>query len=517
VPFIALSALLSACSVGESSFDTRLPQRFRLPTDANTAFFERTSGRIAVARADGNVVITDQAQTNETLITRDSDLITLRDNAGLRRLTYGLPIWSPDGSQIALLESRIQFEITTGLTLNGNVVAIARLEPGALAVTQTVTGTIPIVITNTTTFERQASRVTFDYGGQPVSSALFTAPVDGKSALREVHYRDDAIIEQANWSPTGEQLGMLIRDAEGSRTLTVINRDGTNPIDITTGIDVAWDWSPNGQEVVAQTQLSAGPPFATDPARSSVGVFATDNGERLASVASREIVTTRGPQFSADGKFIVVALPRESDRARFDLYLSTSEGKLLRSIFKDVTGGVSYAWSPAGGAQIAFIVRENAQQSSGPLFLLDVNSGSAQLLSGSPSAGFFWSPDGRRIVSFGPVLQDAIDPNSPGLNLLRERAASPMVMQTIDLATRDVRQVLYFEPTDAFSDVLRSGEAYSGAFTIWSPNNRRVLVPILFSPDGAGGPFELIIETEASGSIDPRVVSQGSMATWSPR
>jgi len=77
--------------------------------------------------------------------------------------------------------------------------------------------------------------------------------------------------------------------------------------------------------------------------------------------------------------------------------------------------------------------------------------------------------------------------------------------------------LLLFEPTPQFDQVLRRFDRYSRGLTIWSPDSLRLVVPILLN-EGSQGSTGFVLEMEATGSVNPRVISAGGvMAVWSPR
>jgi hypothetical protein len=164
---------------------------------------------------------------------------------------------------------------------------------------------------------------------------------------------------------------------------------------------------------------------------------------------------------------------------------------------------------------MAFVVRESEKSLGGPLRLLDVNTGKVSLLTQFPVAGFFWSPNGETIAAFSPVEELIIDPNFPGVNLLPQRPLNPMMLQTIDVKTHAARQLMYFDPTEQFSEFVMQSDRFARAITIWSPNSRHLVVPIRYATQGSV--IDLIVETESTGSLLPRGLVPGAMAVWSPR
>ncbi len=510
VGLLLAAVLLTGCAgIQRSSTGVELPQQFRLPPNTTFTFLENKSGTIAIAGADGNIIVTDQTGATPIQITRDANSRMLRDRSGQEQQLYTLPIWSPDAKQLVVLETSARFPLTSTKSVARGVRALAQAAPGSVVSERTVFGPETRDITETTTFDEQPSSVTFNYGGSIVKSALYTVVPNGKSALKEILHSTEEVIDFADWSPTGDKIAVQLRTSFEGAKLTLIDADGDNPIDIASGEAVNWSWNPDGTTMIAQSLLSAG--TAEEPPRTDIKVHATDNGELLATVASKSVVAVQSTRYSPDGQFMVVSQPRDGDpKNGFDLFVADRDGNLKQKL-TEVDGPVSYAWSPAG-ARLAYIVRESTRNPSGPLRVLDVNTKQTQLLTGAPVYGFFWSPDGARIAAFGPVDVRTIDPNSNAITLVDANSQLPMLVQTITVDTKASRTLFYVEPSEDFFAFLLQFDRHSNAATIWSPNSRHFLVPISFpgSPD-------LVIETEASGSIAPRMVGEGSMATWSPK
>jgi hypothetical protein len=502
------TALLAGCSLADAD-RLQLPSSFRLaPGDETTSMFETRSGKIAIARADGNIFVTDQTGQNPVMVTRDGDYTVDRSDGSITELSYSLPIWSPDATRLIVLESVTQFPPTLTTVIEGIDASLVRPNVGGSVSQQFISGNARREVTETETIEvNGASRVTINYGGRFRRTALYSVVPDGKSAMKELLNTTESVIEFADWSPGGDQLGVLSRGLEG-RTLSVVNADSGAAQDLVTGFNISWSWNPDNTTLVAQTLLSRESP------RSDVAVYAADNGEQLDSVVSRGIVANSSTRFSPDGNFMVYS-QADQQAKEFSLVIADRAGAPIRKLtgFK---GLVTYAWSPAG-AQLAFVERGVSDERSGPLRMLDVNSGKTQLMTANPTLGFFWSPNGKSIAAFGPVVQASLAPESQALNLLPQRSQAPILAQVIDVERATGRPLMYVELSEEFQRVLLQSDVYASVMTIWAPNSRRLLIPIRYTPATGASAVNLIIETESTGSIFPRELGVGSMASWSPK
>ncbi|MFN3928271.1 MAG: hypothetical protein ACK4OK_01380, partial [Thermoflexus sp.] len=111
----------------------------------------------------------------------------------------------------------------------------------------------------------------------------------------------------------------------------------------------------------------------------------------------------------------------------------------------------------------------------------------------------FWSRDGRQLLAFR-LLE--LDPAS-GQVLLQARVYEPAWKTHRDLAA--------FIPTRAFLEVLAFFDAFQQSVSLWSPDNRFVLIAAM-EPDGEAGIYAL----HASGWLEPRRLGEGVLAFWSP-
>lgn len=495
--------VLSACKQTSSGPRVELPQTFALQTNSISEIFETKSGQIAAARADGNLVIVNQTGKDPIEITKDARERLLKDRSGVEQQGYTMPIWSPDGKQVAVLEVRYTSPITSQVTILRPYGAQVAMGRGSIVQERSPFGSAQAELTQTNASEYQPFRLTMDFGGAQTSSALYIVEPTGKSVMKEAFY-SEAPVQFADWSPDGKQLAVLTRGQEGEK-FTLMDADGNNRREIETGVGTRWSWHPDGNSLILQSFISP------DSPRTNINILDSETGEVLTRVASRENFPISMAQYSPDGNHILISQPGEN--GTFDLKITDREGQPIKKL-RTFQGVLSYAWSPAG-AQMAFVVRETEKSLGGPLRLLDVNTGKVSLLTQFPVAGFFWSPNGETIAAFSPVEELIIDPNFPGLNLLPQRPLNPMMLQTIDVKTRAARQLMYFDPTEQFSEFVMQSDRFARAITIWSPNSRHLVVPIRYAFQGSM--IDLIVESESTGSLLPRGLVPGAMAVWSPR
>ncbi len=496
-------ASLSACSASYQQPRVELPQEFRLPQNDIVKIFERRVGRIAVMNQDGNILVMDQTGENVVEITRDA---SLRPRNG-EILSYYLPVWSPDAKQIAMVElARRPVDNNLHIELNPEAVLIQRGEESAV-IEQTQEGPAVRRPDSETYIARRPERVIIEQGSEDegfLYSALYVASADGRQPLREVFVSRAHEIEYIDWSPSSDQIAFLTRHR--TRQTVGLNLVGvhanTRARRLWEGLSIAWHWHPDGQMMLAKIGAARG---------SADRLVLVDTiGEKITRLVSGSLAF-QTPHFSPDGGYILLTEPLKGDRHQ--LVLADRNGKPVRTLV-EFSGRMSFAWSPAG-AKFAYVVQSDPDLPGGPLIVMDVNSGSRRVISNKPVVAFFWSPDGQRIASFSRASDTDIGPGFKGFDFTPPLDVPFMLLETINPEDGNARGLFYFAPTRAFQRLADEFDRYSRAVTIWSPDSRKLVFTLTFGD--ANGTRDFVLETEASGSINPRVIGNGPLAFWSPR
>lgn len=515
--------LISACAGTPNNPRVELPQQYRLPQADLATTFEKRSGRIALINEEGNVVIMDQTGSGAVKITKDA---AVQPATGQLAMAYSLPVWSPDASQVAFIEVTAQRSSASRIIEYGaDAVQVLRGER-SYTVEQTEEGQSVQLAPGTTGIERQPSRIIIERGsdsGDPVSAAIYVAHADGKSPLQEVYLADKGVVGYLDWSPDSSQLAFLSQATEDEVALNVVTKDGASMRKVAEGATAAWHWNPDGKTLLAKVDRPSGDGEA-DLSLYDVQAASTADSKPVAAIASNANLPFRSPAFSPDGSMMLLTV--KSDGKNY-LAVADRQGTVRRKL-AEVNGNISFSWSPVE-PKVAYILQEQSQsqdspagsvatspeQLGGALHVVDVNTGEDRVLSQQPVMGFFWAPDGGRIAAFSPVRPSDITKDFPGMDLTSSSPNFVLMLQTIDVNTRGFRQLFYFEPTTAFRAVLSQFDRFSRSMTIWSPDSKRLVFPVIYS--NAQTSYNLVLETEATGSIEPRVVSQGTLAVWSPK
>lgn len=499
---------LSACSPaapGQQKIRVELPQEFRLPQNDLVRTFERRVGRIAIVAEDGNIVVMDQTGGDIVRITRDANRL---ESGTEETLVYSLPVWSPDARQIALVELTARRRPANAMVvLNPEAVMIQR-GAESVVIEQTGEGQTMRSPEQSMYIERRPQRVIIqrsDEGGELVSSAVYVASADGKRPLRELFLSRTRGIPYLDWSPDSSHIAFLTQDIEDQtyEVNLISTQDGARPRRLFSGSSAFWSWNPDGRTLIAKVSAAR---EAAD--RLTLVDVANDQTTRI---ANRNRLAFQAPHFSPDGGYMLITEPAGSGRHK--LVLADRMGNPVRTL-TEFEGRISFAWSPAG-AKVAYVVRADAREPGGPLTVLDVNSGDRKVISNKPVVAFFWSPDGQRIASFSSASETDISPNFKGFDFTPPLDVPYMLLETINPEDGSARGLFYFAPTTAFLRLAEEFDRYSRSVTIWSPDSRKLVFTLTFG--NANGTRDYVLETEASGSINPRVIGNGSLAFWSPR
>ncbi|MCS7060177.1 MAG: hypothetical protein RMN25_03340 [Anaerolineae bacterium] len=509
---VALSAaLLAGCSLSQNAAPRiELPQQVRLPQNDLAALLERRSGRIAIVDDDGNVVITDQTGRSTVTITREGNAGAANASSGPYVTTYNWPMWSPDGRRLALIEVVAQRPAVSAVIEYGVDEIIVRRGRESRTIIVGAQGQLASSAPNTQYRVTQPNRVVIEPAtgsANLVYNALYVTDADGKSPLIEVHASEDNWIRYLNWSPDGSRLAFVSEDIRTGQVS--LNVDSVEPPNqparrLFNGASAAWHWSPDGATLLARVRLT---PTSTLPVLSMFDV--AGNG-RPTILSSGSVLAFFSPQLSPDGQRILTTID-EGNRSY--LAVMDRQGKLIRRL-TEFQGAVSFAWSPAE-ERVAYITRQSPQQSGGVLRLVDVNSGEDKVLTDQPVIGFFWAPDGRRIAAFSPMQPSDITPDLPGIDYTSSQPGTVLMLHTIDVNTRNARQIAYFEPTEEFLSLITQFDVFSRSMNIWSPDSTKLVFPLQVTT--RQGPLDVIFQTEASGSITPRFIGLGALAFWSPK
>ncbi len=498
--------MLSACAPSTDKPRVELPQSFRLPQNDMLTTFEARVGRIAIASEDGNILVMDQTGGNIVQITDDANRGSADSGDAVTVNSYSLPVFSPSGQQLALVELTVQSTpVSSTIELNPDAVIIQRGENSGVLV-DGPSGPVVQPAEPGMRVERQPSRVVIEHGdggGQLVSSALYLASTDGKRPLREIFNSEEHSISYVDWAPDNAKLAFLATSVldEQSELKLIEAQDGSRSKTIFDGADVSWNWHPDSQSLLAKIGT------ASDTNRLTTYDLAGDKASRVQGASN---LAYNAPQYSPDGGYMLLT-EKAGDKNK--LVLADRSGNKVKDLTEFDGESISFAWSPRG-AKVAYVVRSQGQPGS-PLTVLDVNSGDKVVITNNPVVTFFWAPDGQRIAAFSLANRTDIPEDFSGFSVVPEMDTPLMFLETLDPANGNSRPLFYFAPTNAFLRLAAEFDRYSRGINIWSPDSRKLVFTLMFGDQS--GTRDYVVETEASGSMFPRVIGNGALAFWSPK
>jgi TolB protein len=275
------------------------------------------------------------------------------------------------------------------------------------------------------------------------------------------------------WSPDGEKLGVLHNGIEGIELEIVDVEAGTAEV-VAGGTPLYFSWSPGSERLVAHVgpdlvtigldgaSAQAGPtePGYAAPHWTGEGIFHLGPGgvELLGTEgAATVLATVRGP--------VALVANRQGDLLALQMYA-------------DEDSGISATLSDAP------LLPANS------VAVLDVASKEVTEVSDGLSAGFFWSPDGRKLLVLDPT-------GEPGrADVLVWDGESTSSQFTLDPHPLIIR------------DVLRFFDQYSQSHQLWSPDSAAFV--LAGEVEGETG-----IWVQRVGAEAPTKVLDGTWAAWS--
>ena len=353
--------------------------------------------------------------------------------------------------------------------------------------------------------------------------ALVTANPDGSDevVLAEIEPgRSD--VRQPTWSPDGRRVAWVHVEVTEtgalSAAMTVARSDGADPSEARTAVIpfyLSWDptssriaylGSPSQNDIelgileVAGrspgSPLDSGQPFFLSwaPAGDELLVHVgEDRLERLGLDGSLTTVADRpgsfsAPVWTADGRsFVYASIGAEGER----LVVRGARAGTERALVP-FDGLVTFVVSP-DGERIAFQVLE--EQRALPLSVIDVGTGEIVEITDEPTAAYFWSPDGERLLFLDP------DPDQE-----RFWYRWGVWDGTSSFVTpRFVPSLLFVR------DYLPFFEQYAQGLRLWSPDGSAFAYPGT-NEDGEEGIWIQAARPDRA----PVLVADGSFVAWSP-
>jgi Tol biopolymer transport system component len=330
------------------------------------------------------------------------------------------------------------------------------------------------------------------------SARVFTASPDGQDQV-EAYTSDEQFPIYLYWSPDSQHVSFLTSAQTGSLLLQMVSAQGGEPRLLDAGAPFYWSWAPNGQHMLVHV--------GGDQPSGRLS-FLSVNGDVVEEALSLRPGLFQAPAWSPDGNQVLLAA--RTDAGEPALMLTDAHGG-VKNILKLLDGSTAFGWSP-DGQRVAYIAGDpNLSFTIGTLTVIEPDQPAAGKTSDLDTVlGFFWSPDSKKVAYFELIIYAPTpEPGDTGTN----EPISLFNLKVMDVASGESHPVAIFLPTDEFFGVMPYFDQYQHSATLWSPDSKNLVLsgyPLGNEPQQMG-----IWVIAASGGLEPRFLTEGTLAFWS--
>jgi hypothetical protein len=296
------------------------------------------------------------------------------------------------------------------------------------------------------------------------------------------------------WSPNNESVSFLATDATGqSIILQSASVAGGDPLIIDVGAPYYWSWAPDGKTMIVHTGSTAS---STPEHLAFLQVGSEVVEDALDSIPG----SFQAPAWSPNGEQILYS--RINDQDGKEIVIADSTGA-FEEVLAEFTINTAFAWSP-DSQLVAYIEgdRDTSAGALGKLHVIDLET-AEDFFQDEEVFAFFWSPNSRKLAYFKPRIVNA-ESSSEQVLLLE--------LHMLDTVSGETNQLFTFQPTNQFSSILPYFDQYHQSATIWSPDSNNLVLSFI---DQEGNPGIAVVA--ASGQLQPRILTAGYLAYWSPK
>lgn len=278
-----------------------------------------------------------------------------------------------------------------------------------------------------------------------------------------------------NWSFDGEQIGVLHAGRAGAFDLELVDLETATAALLDSGSPYYFSWSPDSDAVVVHVDgnrleifdESATP---TDIGPTSSRYFAPRWAPSGIFYLGPDGVTLRGN----DGSRKVFDAPPSG----FVSINPNPQGSLVAVHSLGSSGGVTVGVAPV------------AVEEPHTLSVIDIESGTTDVVSTKLSVGSFWSPDGVMLL----VLE--VNPEARAVDVVLWESGESRLLATMAI------------PDSLITEALAFFDQYAQSWRMWSPGSDAIVLPGSIEDD------EGVWVIPVDGS-DPVNISDGDWAAWS--
>jgi TolB protein len=245
---------------------------------------------------------------------------------GNRRMAYQSPVWSPDGTRMALIANPDNAAAGEG------TLAIAHGDGSHLRVLQTVTPA------SSPAWSPDGRQIAFTEGQ---GNAIVVVNADGSGWRQLVPARSARIsgtVAEPSWSPDGRQVAFVSGSAEvGSIYVVDVRGGGLRRLTSRSAGDSFPAWSPGGQWIA----------FSRDSARGGIYLMRADGTHlrRVVSCVEPRCVWAIGPTWSPSGTAVAFVESIDGGRSQQIFVVTLATGR-VRQLTWGPLDNVAPSWQP---------------------------------------------------------------------------------------------------------------------------------------------------------------------------
>jgi Tol biopolymer transport system component len=336
------------------------------------------------------------------------------------------------------------------------------------------------------------------------SSDVYIAPAEDKA--KKVYSSTNEHPFYLYWSPDNTTLGFLSSTADGqSMILQTVSSNSKDHTLVDIGSPYYWSWAPDGKTMIVHSGS------AQSAAPEHVAFLKVDS-----TVTEDGLDSTPGsfqtPAWSPDGQRILMT--RLNDKKKNEVIVTDGQGKFEKSL-GTFDLNAAFAWSHHSD-MVAYIEGKKSISAGtlGTLHVIDANT-SQEIFKGEDDVfAFFWSPNDKKLAYFIPKLASGDSSSSSGQNDPNTQAQPTLLLQLniLDTNSGKSKELFTFRPTEQFAAILPYFDQYLHSSTIWSPDSNNLVLSFL---DSDGNPGIAVVA--GSGQLEPRIMTPGLLAFWSPK
>jgi len=163
-----------------------------------------------------------------------------------------------------------------------------------------------------------------------------------------------------------------------------------------------------------------------------------------------------------------------------------------------------FRWAPDG--ESLAVLKGDPFANVSTIWRIAANGSSEELLATGSYIMLMWSPDGEKML----------------LARRSDEISSRFLWSVMDLATREITDLIEFTPSGEIEQLHLFFDQYSASHTFWSPDSSSIVFtgllhePLSRQEDRTRGD-DTVWVIKADGSELPRAVADGFLAFWSPK